>query len=130
MSEENVRTTREAWDHWKRGEIDALMEMCDEDVVIRPAEGFPERVVFGKQAVRSFYEALVETMGHDAVIEDLIDAGGAVVVQARQHMTGERSGVKGDTEYTQVVTFRRGKVILIEHFWDHTEALEAVGLRD
>jgi ketosteroid isomerase-like protein len=28
-----------------------------------------------------------------------------------------------------VLTFRKGKVVLVEFFWDHHDALEAAGLR-
>jgi ketosteroid isomerase-like protein len=31
-------------------------------------------------------------------------------------------------EFTTVYTFRKGKVITVQRFWDHAEALEAVGL--
>jgi hypothetical protein len=29
-----------------------------------------------------------------------------------------------------VMTFRKGKVVLVEFFWDHHEALEVAGLRE
>ena len=43
-------------------------------------------------------------------------------------MTGVQSGLEGDMRFTQVTTFRNGKVVLRECFWDHREALEAAGL--
>jgi hypothetical protein len=73
---------------------------------------------------------LAETVGHDAVIEDLIDKGDSIVVRVRAHMTGEQSGLKRDMEFSQVLTFRKGKLVLAEYFWDHQEALEAAGLRE
>jgi ketosteroid isomerase-like protein len=73
---------------------------------------------------------LSETVGHDAIIEDLIDVGDFVVVRVRAHMTGEQSGLKGDMEFSQVLTFRKGKLVMAEYFWDHREALEAAGLRE
>jgi hypothetical protein len=33
-------------------------------------------------------------------------------------------------EMTGVYTMRKGKFLVIEHFWDHAEALEAVGLSE
>ena len=90
----------------------------------------PERVYYGKDAARSFYEGLVETVGGTVVIEDLIDAGDRVIVRIRQHYSGEQSGVEGDLEFSQVVTFRKGKVVMTEFFWDHQEALEAAGLSE
>jgi hypothetical protein len=45
-------------------------------------------------------------------------------------MTGVHSGVEGDMRFSQVTTFKEGKVVLNEFFWDHREALEAAGLRE
>ena len=64
------------------------------------------------------------------MIEDLVDAGDSVVLRIRQHYSAEQSGLKGDLEFSQVLTFRKGKIIMQEFFWDHQEALEAVGLRE
>jgi ketosteroid isomerase-like protein len=76
-------------------------------------------------------EAVLEvTVGHDAVIEDLIDAGDSVVTRVRAHLTGEQSGLKGDMEFSQVLTIRKGKIVMAEYFWDHQEALEAAGLSE
>jgi ketosteroid isomerase-like protein len=33
-------------------------------------------------------------------------------------------------EATIVYTVRKGRIFLLEFFWDHTEALEAVGLSE
>jgi ketosteroid isomerase-like protein len=33
-------------------------------------------------------------------------------------------------EFTMVFTFRQGKIITVQNFWDHAEALAAVGLRE
>jgi len=100
------------------------------EVVLRAAEGWPERVFRGKDAVRSFYEGFAEIVGRDSVIEDLIDAGDVVVTRMRAHMTGAQSGLEGEMRFTQVTTFRKGKVVLAEFFWDHQEALEAAGLSE
>jgi ketosteroid isomerase-like protein len=131
MSRENVEIVRNAYEYWNRGDLDAFLDVADEDVVLRGVEGWPERVFYGKDAARSFYEGFAETMGHDAVIEDLIDAGGGtVVVRARAHATGEQSGIETEVRFSQLVTFRKGKVILVEVFWDHDDALQAAGLSE
>jgi hypothetical protein len=73
---------------------------------------------------------LEETVGHDAVIEDLIDVGDSLVVRVRAHVTGEQWRPDGDVEFTQVVTFRKGKVVMVEYFSDHQEALKAARLSE
>ncbi len=130
MSQENVEIVRQTAENWNRGDLYANLEYLDDDVVLRAAEGWPETAYHGKRGVLSFYEGLAETVGGEGVIEELIDTGEIVVARARAHLTGERSGVEGDMQFSQVVTFRKGKVILIEFFWDHEEALEVAGLSE
>lgn len=125
MSEENVEAVRKAFEYWNRGDLDAFLDLFDDDVVIRGLEGWPERLLYGKEAVRSFYEGYAETMGHDSVIEELIDAGVCVVLRMRLHVSGHESGIEGDLGISQVLTGRKGKAVLIEYFWEHQEALEA-----
>ena len=84
---------------WNRGDLYATLESYDEEVVLRAAEGWPEPAYHGKLAARSFYEGLTETVGGDALIEELIDAGEIVVLRARAHMTGERSELEGDMQF-------------------------------
>jgi ketosteroid isomerase-like protein len=115
MSHENVEVVRKSYQDWKRGDLDAVVETLDDDVVFRTAEGWPERVFHGKAAVRSFLEGYAETVGNDTVIEDLIDAGGVVVARVRARLTGGRSGIEGEQHYTQVTTVRGGKSVLIEY---------------
>jgi hypothetical protein len=71
---------------------------------------------------------LSETVGHDAEIEELIDAGDSLVVRVRVQTPGEQAGLGEEMEFSQVLTFSRGELVLAEYFWDHQEALEAAGL--
>jgi hypothetical protein len=87
MSQENVEIVRKAGENFNRGDFDAFIELFDDDVVLRMAEGWPERVFFGKAAVRSFIDGWVETVGQEVVVEDLIDAGNAVVMRPKQPET-------------------------------------------
>ena len=81
MSQENVEVVRKTFEDWKRGDLDAVAEAFDDDVVFRTAEGWPERSLHGKAAARSFLEDYAETVGHDKRIEEMIDAGGVVVTR-------------------------------------------------
>jgi ketosteroid isomerase-like protein len=131
MSQEYVEIVRKGVEDWNRGDLDAIVEVWDEDVVLRAAEGWPERVYYAKDQVRSFYEGYAETVGRESVIEDLIDAGENIVVaRFRARLSGQESGLEGDMRFSQVTTSRKGKTVLIEYFWDHQEALEAAGLRE
>ena len=61
-------------------------------------------------------------------IGDITDAGDRVVV--RQVWHGAGSGPEANIESTGVFTVRNGRVIGVEQFWDHAEALEAAGLSE
>ena len=43
---------------------------------------------------------------------------------------GAGYGPEANVEATGVYTVRRGRILAIEHFWDHAEALEALGLAE
>ena len=42
----------------------------------------------------------------------------------------QASGPESNMELTNVFTVRKGKIFYLEFFWDHAEALEAVGLSE
>ena len=39
-------------------------------------------------------------------------------------------GPESNIEVTGVYTVRKGRIVRMEYFWDHAEALEAVGLSE
>jgi ketosteroid isomerase-like protein len=48
MSKENVEIVRKGFEYWNRGDFEAFMDFSDDDQIIRTAEDWPERVVYGK----------------------------------------------------------------------------------
>jgi len=62
------------------------------------------------------------------LLSDFIDAADRVVV--RVDWRGAGHGPESNLELTGVYTVRNGKIRTIEFFWDHAEALEAVGLSE
>jgi ketosteroid isomerase-like protein len=59
-------------------------------------------------------------------ISDFIDAGTRVVVRLIRRCVGR--GPDAQMEFTIVYPVRDGRIFGIEIFWDHAQALEAVGL--
>ncbi len=76
------------------------------------------------------WEQQRETWDTDALvpISDFIDAADHVVL--RFIWRGAGHGPEADLEVTGIYTVRKGKLFLIEHFWNHADALEAVGLSE
>ncbi len=131
MSQENVEIVRKAFEAWNAGDMDAFREFYDPDIIVRPPEGWPEPGPFvGREAVMGQWEQLRETWDADEVepIGDFIDAADRVVV--RQAWRGAGHGPSLNMEMTNVFMVRNGRIVYQEFFWDHTEALEAAGLRE
>jgi ketosteroid isomerase-like protein len=131
MSQENVEIAKAAFEAWNAGDMDAFRELLAPDVVMRLPEGWPEPGPYaGREAVMRQVEQQRETWDADAfeLITDFIGAADRVVV--RFIWRGAGHGPELNLEATGVYTVRKGKVLAIEHFWDHAEALEAVGLSE
>ena len=132
MSQENVEIVRAAFEAWNAGDMDAVRETCTTPTSScgRP-EGWPEPGPYvGREAVMRQFEQIRETWDADAVepISDFIDAADRVVVRLIWHGAGY--GPESNMEFTVVFTVRKGKIVFQEFFWDHAEALEAVGLSE
>jgi ketosteroid isomerase-like protein len=75
------------------------------------------------------WEEMRATLGGADILEplgDFIHGGDRVAVRHIWHGMGQ--GPKADFEITNVFTLRDGKILYHEFFWDHAEALKAVGL--
>src|SRR5262245_16406259 len=132
MSQENVEIVRASIAAYNRGDLDAGLKDFDPYVVVRPVANWPEsRPRFGLDAARSILDDFITTLGTgENVSEELIDAGAQVVTRTRTRLQGQLSGIADEFVFSQVHTFRRGKVVMLEYFMDHQEALEAAGLSE
>jgi ketosteroid isomerase-like protein len=132
MSQENVEIVRAAIEAWNAGNMDAFSELHDPDAIVRNAEGWPEPGPFvGREAAMGWFEQLRETWDADALepIGDFIDVADHVVVRFIWRGIGRR-GPDTNMQFTALYTLRKGRIFGQEFFWDHAEALEAVGLSE
>jgi ketosteroid isomerase-like protein len=116
---------------WNAEDLAAVRDLFDPEVITRPVEGWFEPGPFvGREAVLRGIEWMRSTWDRDTVepVTDFVAVGECVVVRTVWHGVGH--GPDARLETTQVYTFRDGKIIGAEFFWDHTEALEAAGLSD
>jgi ketosteroid isomerase-like protein len=85
MSQENVEVVRRAaFEVWNAGDMDALRELLDPDVIVRAVKGWPEPGPFvGREAAMRQFEQLRGTWDADAVelIGDFVDAGDRVAAR-------------------------------------------------
>ncbi len=129
MAQETVEITRAVFAAWNTGDMGTLRELYAPDVIVRAPEGCPEPGPFvGREAVMRQWEQLRETWDADALelLSDFIDAADRVAV--RHIWRGAGHGPEAAMEMTSPFTVRKGRIVFLEFFWDHNEALEALGL--
>ena len=131
MSQENVETARAIFTTWNAGDMDAFSELLDPAVILRLPPRWPEPGPFeGREAVMGEFEQAREIFDFDLVeaISYFVDVGDRVAV--RWTWRGQGHGPAASMELSSVYTLRSGRLVEIEFFWDHADALEALGLRE
>ena len=130
MSEANVERVKPAIEAIRRGDWDAVAANLDPHVLLRTDPSWPEQHIYGREAVIAWLRGVQESGGPDSRIEEIADLGDRVLVRQRWIMHGQHSGVEGELRFSEIATFREGRVILIELFLKHEQALEALEIRE
>jgi ketosteroid isomerase-like protein len=133
MSQENVEVVRRAIGFWIERDFSQIPELLDPEVVIDLSRNvFNPAVYRGYDGVKRYVEAVDEIWDKfEAQLEEVIDAGDAVVTATRISGVGRGSGVQAEMQLFQVVTVRDGRVLHITGgYRDRNEALEAAGLQE
>ena len=128
MSQENVERVKAGFAAHNRGDLDALVEFYDPEVVF---ETLLLGTHHGNEAIRLIYEENQKTMsGYDVLPVELIDAGNKVVAVAQVVGAGTVSQIALDDRFAFVFTFKDGRVVREQAFRNRQEALEAVSLSE
>jgi ketosteroid isomerase-like protein len=132
MAQENVEVIRAVMRGFNERD-ESLIERYDEQVEYRLIGGFAELAgptLKGREAVLSFAWELIETLGAEMEIERLCEVDDRVLLIARTVGAGDESGVPIVQRWGQVYTFRAGKIVAVDNYWNAADALEAVELSD
>jgi ketosteroid isomerase-like protein len=125
MSQENVERVKAGFAAHNRGDMDALVEFYDPEVVF---ETLLLGTHHGNEAIRVIYAENRKTLaGYDVVPVELIDAGDKVVAVAQTVGAGTVSEIAVDDRFAFVFTFKGGRCVREQAFRNKEEALEAVG---
>ena len=131
MSRENVEIVRANLEAWNAGDMDAVRQSLATDVIVKMPDDWPEPGPYvGRDSAMRQADQMREPWDADSVklIGDFIDFADHVLVRFTWRTAGR--GPALNTDVTMVYTLRRRSIFLVEYFWDHTEALEAVGLSE
>ena len=131
MSQQNVEIAEALFDAWNAGDMDAVRELFAPDVVVRTPEGWPEPGPYvGRDAVMRQLEQNRGAWDADMIepIKGFIGVADRVI--GHYLWRGAGRGPETEFELTFVATVRDGKILNLEYFWDHAEALKATGLSE
>ena len=126
MSEENVKAIRGGFAALGRGDLDALVDMYDEDAVF---ETLLLGTHHGKEAIRRIHQENLDNQdGYTVEPVEMIDAGDKVVTVVQSGGAGPVSKISLDDQFAFVHTMRDGLIVREQTFRNREEALEAAGV--
>jgi ketosteroid isomerase-like protein len=131
-----MRAAREGYEHWNRGDIEAIVARIPEEFEFHIGRGVPDmpETLSGPEGVRElfrvwFSDAWQGNLHMDVrhlieIDEDRVLA--LVIFRGR----GEGSGVPVELEYAHGLTFRDGVNVRIDGFASWRRALRSVGMSE
>jgi ketosteroid isomerase-like protein len=130
MSQENLELIRAGFAAHNRGDLDALIQVYDPDVVF---ETLLLGTHHGNEAIRLIYEENRKTLsGYTVDPIELIDDGDQVVAVAQVNGVGPASQIAMEDRdrFAFLFTIKNGRVVREQAFRNREEALEAAGLSE
>jgi ketosteroid isomerase-like protein len=124
--ESNIEVIRRVMEAHRRGDVNAVLEEMDPDVVYLPSSEVSLEPYTGHEGIRRFYEESHDWDEMNYEVVDIRSNDDYVVTLGR--FRGRRKGVIRDFPAASVATLRAGKLIRSEGFWDWDSALRAAGL--
>jgi ketosteroid isomerase-like protein len=113
MSQENVETVRSANDAFKRGDIDAVISLCDEEIEIEDVSNAPDvpRVSHGLAQVRAVFKAWLDAFDDfRGDIVESVEVGNRVAYVVDYVGTSQATGL---TVRQRVVDVWEGRQVVV-----------------
>ena len=131
------RGTRLGFEAFNRRDLDAALLGCHPDCELHPPRevvesGFAAPCYRGPAGYREYVSTALEVWDASARVEpvELVDLGDRFVVLADVPWRAQASGVPLTGQFAIFYTLRDGRVMHLQEYLDHAEALEAAGLRE
>jgi ketosteroid isomerase-like protein len=134
-SEQNAAIVREVLEAWNRRDFETLMGFAADDSELHLIGGFAEMIgdsFKGPEAVLRFWSEMAETIGGRIEFGEAraLGDGNRLLVRHTWIGRGFGSGATAEMETGQIWTFRDGKVLRVDAYYDPAAALEAAGLSE
>jgi ketosteroid isomerase-like protein len=110
--------------------LPAIIEQtCDPEIEwVEDPQRADGRTYRGHAGVRESFERWLEQWDeYGFEVDEIVDCGDRVLVKARESARGAASGAAVSARIYTVMTFRAGKVLRYQEFYDEAQALEAAG---
>ena len=134
MSDTNVDLLLAGVDAYNAGDLDALLELWAPNIEVFPdASVFPEAdPLRGRDAYRSWLEEINSAWisARNDTIEAFALGADRVLHRGQWGGEGAASGLFTTASITDIWTIRDGQIARVEYFFDHDQALKAVGLEE
>jgi hypothetical protein len=131
------RGARLAVEAYNRRDLDANLIGFPPGLDYYPARelveaGLVEPCYRGPEGYRQYVAAWTEVWGESDYLErvEVIDTGDRILLLATAPMRAQASGIPLTESYAMVSTFKDGRAVRINEYFNHAEALEAVGLSE
>jgi ketosteroid isomerase-like protein len=105
-----------------------IPEMCDPEIVwVEDPTRADSRTYRGHDGVRASWERWLENFDEYGVeVESMSDHGDRVLVTGVEHGRGRASGAEVSARVYVLCTFRAGKILRYQEFYDEQDALAAL----
>jgi ketosteroid isomerase-like protein len=130
VSQENVEIVRKLNEAVRRGDWDAVGDIYDPHICVRTDRNWPEQRMYGREDAVNFIRNSLDVMGGDLSQTEIVDLGDRALVHVHWKTHARYSAIDEELQFSEIITFRDGRVILAEFFLDHADALEALGLEE
>jgi uncharacterized protein len=125
---ESARVTllRAGYEAFNRGEIDAVLDLLDEDVELRPPPNSLEpQPLRGRDAVREYLAPNLFELQR-AEPQEILEEGDRILVIARARARGRGSGIELDDTVFHLWTLAGERAVRFEVHLDRDEAVAAL----
>jgi hypothetical protein len=131
------RAARLAVEAYNRRDLDAVTIGWAPELEYYPYREFVEAALAeprydGPAGYKAYIEATTDVWGAEVRLEptELIDMGDRFVMLADMPMRAQGSGIPLAETYAGISTLRNGKLVRVDDFLSHAEALRAAGLEE
>ena len=129
MSQENVEVVRRTMDAYNTRDLGAYFDLISESVRFRSRFSAMGRVYRGHDDLRRYFAELDDVWSrYEMRVLRLVPAGRQVAALCHLYAVGRESDLQVEENSAIVFTLEAGKIVRIDAYPTHAEALEAAGL--